>query len=167
MISQVSHRQPLNGNNSSQIVNDEAGMRHALAMAEVARQKGEVPIGAVLCHQGVIIGEGWNCPIHCNDPSAHAEIQAIRQAAATIKNYRLIDTTLYVTLEPCVMCVGAMVHARIKRLVFGASDPKAGAVHSQLDLLNANFFNTKIDWTGGVLATECGEILQQFFRERR
>ena len=167
MISRVNHPQPLNGNEPQIIQNDSEGMRQALHRAAWARQLGEVPVGAVICHQGMIIAEGWNCPIQKNDPTAHAEIQVIRQAAKQMANYRLDDCTLYVTLEPCAMCVGAMVHARIKRVVFGALDPKAGAVCSQINLLNADFFNKKIEWQSEILADECGTLLRQFFQERR
>lgn len=146
---------------------DEAWMRHALSLAERAKSMGEVPVGAVLVHENKIIAEGFNCPISTHDPSAHAEMVVMRQAAKIIQNYRLVNTTLYVTLEPCTMCAGAMVHARIARLVYGASDPRAGAVSSQARLLDADFFNHRVSHAGGVLAQPCGEILSAFFRERR
>lgn len=142
-------------------------MRHALLLARRARQAGEVPVGAVVVHEGRIVGEGWNRPIGMHDPSAHAEMVAMRDAAQRIGNYRLLDTTLYVTLEPCVMCAGAIVHARIKRLVFGAWDPKAGAVSSVYDVIGTPRLNHRVEWQGGVLETPCAETLRAFFRERR
>jgi len=142
-------------------------MRRALGLAERAQGMGEVPVGAVLVREDDVIGEGWNCPISTRDPTAHAEIVALRAAGARIGNYRLLDTTLYVTLEPCVMCMGALAHARIKRLVFGATDPKRGAAGSVLQLAGAEFLNHRIDAEGGVLAEECGRLLNAFFRERR
>ena len=146
---------------------DAAWMRHALTLAEQARAAGEVPVGAVLVRAGEILGEGWNCPIATHDPTAHAEIVALRTAGRDIGNYRLVETTLYVTLEPCVMCMGAISHARVRRLVFGATDPKRGAVESALELAEAAFLNHEVQWTGGVLAEECGQMLRDFFRERR
>lgn len=142
-------------------------MHEALQLAERAAKKQEVPVGAVVISGDNIIGKGWNQPILQNDPCAHAEIIALRAAARMLNNYRLLDTTLYVTLEPCIMCIGAMLHARIKRLVFGAYDPKTGAAGSVFDLLSDNRHNHPIDVTGGVLKRECAEILQQFFRQRR
>jgi len=143
-------------------------MRHALALAERAAAQGEVPVGAVLVRNGEAIGEGWNCPIRTNDPSAHAEIRALRDAGARLGNYRLPDTTLYVTLEPCPMCAAALVHARVAQVVYGAADPKGGACGSVFDLLPSdNRFNHAVAVTGGVLADECGERLRAFFRARR
>ena len=142
-------------------------MRHALALARLAADAGEVPVGAVLVKDGVIIGEGWNRPIALHDPSAHAEMIAMRDAAARLGNYRLPDTTLYVTLEPCVMCAGAIVHARVSRLVFGARDPKAGAVDSVYDVIARPQLNHVVEWSGGLLEQECGMILREFFRSRR
>lgn len=142
-------------------------MRHALALAERARADGEVPVGAVLVKDGAAVGEGWNRPITDHDPSAHAEMVALRAAGAALGNYRLLDTTLYVTLEPCVMCAGAMVHARVARLVFGAWDPKGGAAGSAVDILAAPFLNHRLRVEGGVLAEECGKILTTFFQQRR
>ena len=147
--------------------NDLTHMRRALQLAEIAAQHHEVPVGAVLVLNDQVIGEGWNHPIQAHDPSAHAEIIALRCGADAIKNYRLINTTLYVTLEPCVMCLGAIVHARIQRVVYGAADPKTGAVTSMFDLGTTVKFNHRVEYTGGLLATECGELLRQFFRERR
>lgn len=139
----------------------------ALALAKHAEKKGEVPVGAVLVLDNQSIGRGFNQPITKNDPTAHAEIIALREGAKTIGNYRLLNTTLYVTLEPCAMCVGAMLHARIKRLVFGAHDPKTGAIESIVRLLDEKKLNHHISYTGGILATECGRLLSTFFKERR
>jgi len=146
---------------------DEDWMAQALALAQKAAQENEVPVGAILVHKETIIGEGWNCPISTHDPTAHAEIQAIRNASVHLSNYRLLDTTLYVTLEPCVMCIGAIMHARVERLVFGAHDPKAGAVESVFQLPDSGYFNHKILWKSGVMAGPCGQILSQFFQEKR
>lgn len=143
-------------------------MRHALALARRAADAGEVPVGAVLIGaDGAPLGEGWNRPIAAHDPSAHAELIAVRAAAARVGNYRLPDTTLYVTLEPCVMCAGMLIHARVARLVFGAWDPKAGAVQSVYDVIAAPRLNHALAWTGGVLEAECGALLREFFRARR
>ncbi|MCQ8104367.1 tRNA adenosine(34) deaminase TadA [Methylomonas sp. SURF-2] len=146
---------------------DEDWMWHALRLAQRAEQQGEVPVGAVLVRDGRSIAEGWNQPIQLHDPSAHAELQALRKAGLALQNYRLVDTTLYVTLEPCVMCMGAIAHARVKRLVFGAYDPKRGAVCHALQLSDAAFLNHKIDWLGGVLQGNCAELLTDFFKARR
>ena len=142
-------------------------MRHALKLARRAQELGEVPVGAVIVKGDEVVAEGWNQPIASHDPSAHAEMVAMREAAATLKNYRLGGLTLYVTLEPCVMCAGAIIHARIARLVFGASDPRAGAVHSLYDIIARPRLNHRPEWTGGVLTEECGALLQEFFRARR
>jgi tRNA(adenine34) deaminase len=143
-------------------------MRRALALAERAAAEGEVPVGAVLVRDGEAIGEGWNCPIGTHDPSAHAEIRALRDAGARLRNYRLPDTTLYVTLEPCPMCAAALVHARVRRVVYAAADPKGGACGSVFDLLPSDGrFNHAVVVTGGVLAGECGAQLRNFFRGRR
>lgn len=147
--------------------NDLLWMRHALALANAAALRQEVPVGAVLVLDDSIIGEGSNHPIAACDPTAHAEIAALRQGAQHLKNYRLINTTLYVTLEPCLMCVGALVHARVKRVVYGAVDPKAGAVNSAFKLGSAEQFNHWIIYEGGLLAEECGQILIDFFKARR
>ncbi|MDI3260199.1 MAG: tRNA adenosine(34) deaminase TadA [Sinobacteraceae bacterium] len=147
---------------------DTRWMRHALALARRAADAGEVPVGAVLVGaDGALLGEGWNRPIAAHDPSAHAELIAVRAAAARVGNYRLPDTTLYVTLEPCVMCAGMLIHARVARLVFGAWDPKAGAVQSVYDVIAAPRLNHALAWTGGVLEAECGALLREFFRARR
>ncbi|HKV96498.1 MAG TPA: tRNA adenosine(34) deaminase TadA [Gammaproteobacteria bacterium] len=146
---------------------DPARMRVALELARQAQQAGEVPVGAVVVKDGVVIGRGWNHPIGAHDPTAHAEIVALRDAAQALGNYRLADTTLYVTLEPCAMCAGAMVHARVQRLVFGAADPRAGAAGSVFDIARAPPLNHQLQVTGGVLAEECGVLLKQFFAGRR
>ena len=146
---------------------DEHWMRHALMLAQRAQAEGEVPVGAVLIKDGEILGEGWNRPITTQDPSAHAEMMALRTAAQKIGNYRLADTTLYVTLEPCIMCAGAITHARVSRLVFGATDPKAGAVNSVYDVIANPKLNHRLEWTGGVLEMECGSLLREFFKARR
>jgi len=142
-------------------------MRHALDLARRAQAEGEVPVGALVVLDEKIVGEGWNRPISASDPSAHAEIQAMRAAASVRKNYRLIGATLYVTLEPCAMCVGAMFHARIRRVVFGAADPKTGAAGSVIDLFSQNKINHHALVQGGVLAAECGALLSSFFASRR
>ncbi len=142
-------------------------MRQALLQARQAQLHAEVPVGAIIVRDDEIIGKGYNQPITSHDPSAHAEIIAIRDAGQNIANYRLPETTLYVTLEPCVMCMGAILHARIKKLVFGATDTKRGAVCSALQLSHADFSNHHIEWTGGRLEQTCSEMLSAFFRERR
>lgn len=143
-------------------------MRRALALGRRAWDEGEVPVGAVLVLDGEAIGEGWNRPIGTNDPTAHAEIQALRAAGEYLGNYRLPGSTLYVTLEPCPMCAGAIVHARVERVVFGAADPRAGAAGSVFDLLPSDHrFNHRTACEGGVLAEEAGQLLRDFFRERR
>ena len=146
---------------------DEEWMRYAIRLAQRAEDLGEVPVGAVLVKDGRCVAEGWNNSIASHDASAHAEIMAIRKGGVAVENYRLVGTTLYVTLEPCVMCMGALCHARVKRLVFGAFDPKRGAVCNALQLSDAPFLNHRIDWTGGVLEAECSETLKDFFRARR
>lgn len=142
-------------------------MHYAIDLAKRAAFAGEVPVGAVLVCNDAVIGEGHNAPISAHDPSAHAEILALRNAAAKVKNYRLPDTTLYVTLEPCVMCAGALIQARIKRLVFGAYDPRAGAVGSVFNVLQPGVLNHTIAYEGGLLAGSCGTLLTTFFKERR
>jgi tRNA(adenine34) deaminase len=146
---------------------DEDWMRRAIVLAANAEQQGEVPVGAVLVKDGNMIAEGWNQMISLNDPSAHAEMQAIRAASAVMANYRLPDCTLYVTLEPCSMCAGVMVHSRIKRLVFGATDLKTGAAGSVLNLVQYGRFNHQLEVVSGVLATECATQLSAFFQRRR
>ena len=142
-------------------------MHHALALAEQAARMGEVPVGAVLVRDGALLAEAHNRPISDHDPAGHAEMIALRAAARAVGNYRLTGTTLYVTLEPCVMCAGAIIHARVQRLVFGAPDPKAGAVHSLYDVIANPRLNHAVQWTGGVLAEECGAVLRAFFKARR
>ena len=142
-------------------------MRHAIRLAQRAQEHGEVPVGAVLVQNDRCIAEGWNAPIASSDPTAHAEIVTIRKAGQVLDNYRLLGTTLYVTLEPCVMCMGAISHSRIQRLVFGAIDPKRGAVCSALELTAAPFLNHVVEWQSGVLETECCVLLRDFFRVRR
>ena len=142
-------------------------MRRALALAQRAADAGEVPVGAVVLHDGEVLGEGWNHPIAACDPTAHAEIQALRQAGQRLGAYRLPGTTLYVTLEPCPMCVGAMIHARVARLVFGAHDPKTGACGGALDLAGHPSHNHRMEVAGGVLADSCAELLRRFFQARR
>ncbi len=142
-------------------------MRHALMLAQRAWDEGEVPVGAVLVHNDRVIGEGWNRPIGRHDPTAHAEIMALRQGGLVLQNYRLLDTTLYVTLEPCVMCAGAMVHARIGTLVFGARDLKTGAAGSLMDVLHHPGMNHRVEIVEGTLSEECSGMLSEFFRQRR
>lgn len=146
---------------------DELYMHRALELAACGEAEGEVPVGAVLVHDGRVIAETWNRPISLDDPTAHAEILALRAAGQALGNYRLPGTTLYVTLEPCAMCAGAMVHARVARLVYGAADPRAGAVDSTIGLLRTPGLNHRVAVTGGVLGPECGAGLQAFFRARR
>ena len=146
---------------------DEAWMRYAIRMAQRAEQQGEVPVGAIIVRKDNCIAEGWNQPIQNHDPSAHAEIMAIRKAGQYLQNYRLTDCTLYVTLEPCVMCMGALANARVQRIVFGAYDPKRGAVCHALQLADADFLNHTLLWQGGILESECAELLTDFFRARR
>ncbi|WP_369801896.1 tRNA adenosine(34) deaminase TadA [Rodentibacter sp. Ppn85] len=147
---------------------DEKFMRLALSLADKAESLGEIPVGAVLVDsEGNILGEGWNLSITENDPTAHAEIVALRHAAKKVQNYRLLDTTLYVTLEPCTMCAGAILHSRIRRLVFGASDYKTGAVGSRFHFFDDYQMNHTVEITGGILAEECSEKLSAFFRKRR
>ncbi|HDL7838044.1 TPA: tRNA adenosine(34) deaminase TadA [Yersinia enterocolitica] len=146
---------------------DEYWMQRALALALRAQVEGEVPVGAILVLDNQVIGEGWNRPIRDNDPTAHAEIMALRQGGQVVQNYRLIDATLYVTLEPCVMCAGAMVHSRIRRLVYGANDLKAGAAGSLVDILRHPGMNHQIEITAGVMADACAHQLSAFFRLRR
>ena len=142
-------------------------MQHALMLAGRAEAGGEVPVGAVLVQGDAVIAEGWNRPIGEHDPTAHAEIITLRAGGQSLKNYRLADTTLYVTLEPCLMCVGAIVHARVARLVFGAPDPKSGAVSSVCQGFEMPGLNHHVEASGGVLADECGELLKCFFQARR
>ena len=146
---------------------DEEYMRQALAEAEAARDEGEVPVGAVVVSDEEVIGRGRNAVIRTSDPTAHAEIIALRSAATAGGNYRLTGVTLYSTIEPCAMCAGAMVHARVKRLVYGAADPKAGAVETHFGICTSSFLNHQVIVEGGILEDECKALLQSFFRERR
>jgi tRNA(adenine34) deaminase len=173
----VSRRQPLSGNNHENVCDngrsgltmssDESFMQRALELAALAAERGEVPVGAVVVRDGRVIGEGFNQPISSNDPSAHAEIVALRDAASREGNYRLPDTSLFVTLEPCTMCAGALVHARVKRLVYGATEPKSGVAVSNACLFEHEHLNHKVQLSGGVLADQCGAILSNFFKSRR
>ena len=149
------------------VESDRAWMRHALDLANRAGEEGEVPVGAVIVKEGQLVGEGWNRTINRNDPSAHAEILALRDAGERLANYRLPGCSLYVTLEPCAMCAGAMIHARLERLIFGAPDPKTGAAGGLFDLLLNPGHNHRVQVSGGCLAAECGRLLQNFFRARR
>ena len=144
-------------------IDDSAFMAEALALARTARDRGEVPVGAIVVKDGTIIGRGGNAPIAANDPTAHAEIAALRDAGRALGNYRLGGCALYVTLEPCAMCVGAILHARISRLVYGARDPKTGACGSIVDLFAEPRLNHHASAEGGVLAQECGRLLSEFF----
>ncbi|KHD10044.1 hypothetical protein PN36_25230 [Candidatus Thiomargarita nelsonii] len=146
---------------------DDKWMRHALNLAEFAAAQGEIPVGAIIVQGEQCIAKGWNQPISSHDPTAHAEIVALRKAAQHLNNYRLIDTTLYVTLEPCIMCAGAIIQARVKRVVFGAYDNKAGAAGSRFDILRDTRHNHLVECVSGVLGTECGHYLSQFFKTRR
>lgn len=146
---------------------DETLMRTAIALANQAASNGEVPVGAIIVKDGEIIGRGSNAPIGLNDPSAHAEMLAIRDAAKTLGNYRLVDCTLYVTLEPCAMCAGVIQHARLTKLVYGASDPKTGACGSVVNLMAETKLNHHTTVIGGVLAEDCGNLLSRFFKRRR
>jgi tRNA(adenine34) deaminase len=146
---------------------DEHWMQLALEQAQLAAVNGEVPVGAVLVKEDELIASGFNQPISGCDPSAHAEIVVLRAAAKKLSNYRLPATTLYVTIEPCTMCVGALIHARVERLVFGAPEPRAGAIISAARLLEGAQFNHRIAVQGGVLAEQCSAVMQKFFREKR
>lgn len=146
---------------------DERHMRLALELARQAEAAGEVPVGAVIKHDGRVIATGWNQPVSRCDPTAHAEIEALRGAARALGNYRLAGCTLYVTLEPCPMCAGAIVHGRIARLVYGAADPRAGAAGTVFDLVRSPKLNHRAEVTAGVLGDESQELLQEFFRRRR
>jgi tRNA(adenine34) deaminase len=167
MTSQINRQPPLNGNNLVFTEQDIYWQRYAIQLAKNAARAGEVPVGAVLILDNEIIGEGYNRPIQTNDPSAHAEMIALRMGGEKLGNYRLLNTKLYVTLEPCCMCAGAMVHARIQELIYGALDYKSGSVVSRAQLLDQPFLNHKISHAGGLLAQSCGELLSEFFRFRR
>lgn len=142
-------------------------MRVALQQAQCAADLGEVPVGAVLVRDGEMLAQAHNHPIGNVDPTAHAEVQVLRVGATYVNNYRLVNTTLYVTIEPCAMCLGALMHARVQRLVFGALEPRAGCVHSHSELLDKGVFNHKLVVEGGVLAEECAALMRDFFKQRR
>ncbi len=146
---------------------DMAWMARALELARRSEALGEVPVGAVVVKQGELVGEGYNRPIAAADPTAHAEIVALRDAARTLNNYRLTGCTLYVTIEPCAMCAGALVHARIERLVYGAAEPKAGAVGSHGNFLDNDYLNHRVAYGGGILQAQCSELMSGFFARRR
>lgn len=146
---------------------DASFMSRALELARTAEAAGEVPVGAVIVRGGAIVGEGWNRPISTSDPTAHAEIVALRAAAQNLGSYRLLDTTLYVTLEPCAMCAGAMVHSRVKRLVYAATDPRAGAAGSVFNIVQHSALNHRLEIVQGVMADECAAVLRGFFAARR
>ena len=146
---------------------DEKWMQYAIIEANIAKDKGEVPVGSIIVQNNQIIAKAHNCPISKNNPTAHAEIEALRKAGKKLLNYRLPKTTLYVTLEPCAMCLGAMIHARIERVVFGASDLKSGVCGSSANLLSESFFNHMIKVSGGVLERDCQKIIKSFFKARR
>jgi tRNA(adenine34) deaminase len=146
---------------------DESFLKLALTLARDAERTGEVPVGAVVVHEGKVIGRGHNCPISQHDPTAHAEMLALREAAHALGNYRLDGATLYATLEPCVMCAGALVNARIARLVFGARDLRFGGVRSKFQLADADVLNHRMEIVEGVLGAECAELLEIFFRSKR
>jgi tRNA(adenine34) deaminase len=149
------------------MIEDEKWMQYAIIEANIAKDKGEVPVGSIIVQNNQVIAKAHNSPISKNDPTAHAEIEVLRKAGKKLLNYRLPKTTLYVTLEPCAMCLGAMVHARIERVVFGASDPKSGVCGSTIDFSSESIFNHQISVSGGVLEHECKNILQSFFKLRR
>ena len=153
--------------NTDQTLSQLEFMQLALDLATQAALNGEVPVGAIVVKDGVVIGRGGNAPVGLHDPTAHAEIIAMREAASYLGNYRLVDCTLYVTLEPCAMCSGAMQHARIARLVYGASDPKTGACGSVVNLMSEPKLNHHTEVLGGVLAEQCGAVLTAFFKQRR
>jgi tRNA(adenine34) deaminase len=146
---------------------DQYWMQLALNLADKAEAQGEIPVGAILVREGQIVGQGWNQSITLNDPSAHAEMMAVRAAGTNIQNYRLVNTTLYVTLEPCPMCAGLLVHSRVDRLVFGASDQKTGAAGSVMCLVNDSRLNHQVKVTSGILGEQCSEKLSEFFKQRR
>jgi len=152
---------------SDQLASDELWMEEALRCAQRALDAGEVPVGAVLVCAGCVVGRGWNRNLADSDPTAHAEIVALREAGRNVGNHRLDDCELFVTIEPCAMCAGAVIHARVRRLVYGADDPKAGAVHSILQVVNHPSLNHRMEIRGGVLAGRSAEMVQEFFRKRR
>jgi len=167
MAQQQDKSAPVAGSSESQLEQDKLYMQRAMELAMQAESHDEIPVGAVLVADGKIIGEGFNQSIMLNDPSAHAEMLAIRQAGQVLNNYRMLDCTLYVTLEPCSMCAGLLVHSRIKRLVYGADDLKTGAAGSVFNLVASDKLNHQIEVTKGVMADECGQMLSAFFKRRR
>ena len=152
---------------TEQVIDDDYWMLHAIELAKRAAAQGEVPVGAVIIKDGNIVSEAWNQPISGHDATAHAEVRAIRQAGEKLQNYRLPNTTLYITIEPCAMCLGAIVHARISRVVFGAPEPKAGMLLSNKALIDSGCFNHDFSWQGGVLADTCSHVMSDFFKQRR
>jgi tRNA(adenine34) deaminase len=163
----ISIGSPKTNNQKRATASDELWMEEALRCAQRALEAGEVPVGAIVVCEDRVVGRGWNCNIAGSDPTAHAEVIALRDAGATIGNHRLADCDLYATIEPCAMCAGALIHARIKRLIYGADDPKAGAVRSVMQVLNHPQMNHTVEVRGGVLAGRSAEMLQAFFRSRR
>jgi len=166
-VATVNHRQITTPNDEPEMLSDEFWMEEALRAAQRALEAGEVPVGAVVVCAGEIVGRGWNRNLSDSDATAHAEIVALREAGRALGNHRLGDCELFATIEPCAMCAGALVHARVKRLIYGADDPKAGAVHSVMEILNQPRLNHQMEVRGGVLAGRCAELLQSFFRSRR
>jgi tRNA(adenine34) deaminase len=171
MIYLENRQQPSNGNDQADTLdlmnNHQQWMQYAIRLAQRAEEAGEVPVGAVLVKDNLAIAEGWNCSISTHDATAHAEIIALRAGGRALENYRLIGCSLYVTLEPCVMCMGAIVHARLEQLVFGAFDPRRGAAGSVLDFSNSDFLNHRLKCLGGVMENRCSELLKDFFKLRR
>jgi tRNA(adenine34) deaminase len=163
----LGNRQPPSSGSRAITQSDRHWMEHAIALAGNAEMEGEVPVGAVVIRDGEIVGEGWNRTITHSDPAAHAEIIALRQAGKNIANYRLVDCALYVTLEPCCMCAGAMIHARLERVVFGAPDPKTGAAGGRFQVLSDPRHNHQPEVSGGCLADDCSEQLKRFFKRKR
>jgi tRNA(adenine34) deaminase len=153
--------------NSIPAISDESWMQRALELARCAAAAGEVPVGAIIVRDGEILGQGHNRNLMDNDPTSHAEIVALRDAAARARNHRLVGAVMFATIEPCAMCAGAMIHARLSRLVYGAADPKAGAAASALEVINHPRLNHRMEVTAGVLAADCSEILRAFFQSRR
>ena len=163
----LGNRQPPSSGSRAIRQSDRHWMEHAIALARKAEMEGEVPVGAVVIRDGEIVGEGWNRTITLSDPAAHAEIIALRQAGKNVGNYRLVECTLYVTLEPCCMCAGAMIHARLERVVFGAPDPKTGAAGGRFQVLSDPRHNHRPAVSSGCLADDCSEQLKRFFRRKR
>lgn len=169
MIFQGNRLRQLSGNDVSltSMNEDAKWMQHAVELAQKAKAHDEVPVGAVIVHEDKIIGEGWNQPISSNDPTAHAEIIALRDAGKNVSNYRLPNTTMYVTLEPCAMCAGAIVHARLSKIIFAVTDPKTGACGSVFNLLQSEELNHKVEIDKGIMEDECRALIQTFFKDKR